>query len=270
MRRLPEALAVAIGGGALAGATGWLIGLAIPAAIVGLIHGFLAGYRRIYPWREWRGWVGFALDHSWGLITALGSLISHLVAAVSKTARPVPELSERQGRHVYLGGLQLRPGFVLTVGNAISGARHLERESKQRLIRIHEMSHVWQTRWFGPIFPLVYLVWGIVVGLVCIRRRPRHEAQAARQLCRGMDVLLESVRMVGVQPRGPLATEGRPGRRVAPSCGPCPRAAAGGAAAARGAGGGRRNLTQRPQCWSSATCRRAASAARWRSRRSAT
>jgi hypothetical protein len=166
VRRLPEALAVAIGGGALAGTTGWLIGLAIPAAIVGLIHGFLAGYRRIYQWREWRGWVGFALDHSWGLITAFGSLISHLVAAVSKTARPVPELSERQGRHVYLGGLQLRPGFVLTVGNAISGARHLERESKQRLIRIHEMSHVWQTRVFGPIFPLVYLVWGIVVGLV--------------------------------------------------------------------------------------------------------
>jgi len=178
LHRAGEALLVAAGGGVVAGATGTLLGLTVPAAAVGVVHGAIAGHRRIYPWRQGRGWVAFALDHSWALITSFASLVSHLVAAVSPTARAVPELSERQTRHVYLHGLRLKRGYMLTVGNVISGARDLDRASKVSLIKVHENLHVWQARWFGPFFPLVYAAWFCLAGAgacivgVCTRQRP--------------------------------------------------------------------------------------------------
>ena len=93
------------------------------------------------------------------------------VHALSRRGDPgyLPELSRRQGRHVYRHGFSPRKRFAFTVGNTITNARDIEDESRRQLIERHEGLHVWQQRWFGPLFPLVYGLWmvgGAVTGSV--------------------------------------------------------------------------------------------------------
>ena len=78
----------------------------------------------------------------------------------------VAELSERCDRHVYAAGLRVRPGFMLTIGNVVNGAGADVRTSpwRRRLVTDHEDVHVWQARWFGPLYPVVYLVWTVAGG----------------------------------------------------------------------------------------------------------
>ena len=91
--------------------------------------------------------------------------------ALSRRGDPgyLPELSRRQGRHVYRHGFSPRKRFAFTVGNTITNARDIEDESRRKLIERHEGLHVWQQRWFGPLFPLVYGLWmvgGALTGSV--------------------------------------------------------------------------------------------------------
>ena len=93
------------------------------------------------------------------------------VHALSRRGDPgyLPELSRRQGRHVYRHGFSPRKRFAFTVGNTITNARDIEDESRRQLIERHEGLHVWQQRWFGPLFPLVYGLWmvgGALTGSV--------------------------------------------------------------------------------------------------------
>lgn len=180
LARIGEGFVVGVAGGALAGLAGSVIGLGVPTAVVGAVHGALAGYRQIYPWRRLDGVAAFVLDHSWALTTSAASLVSHAVAAVQRQSRYVAELSERQGRHVYIGGFRMRRHFVVTVGNTISGAVATDTPARQRLITDHEHVHVWQSRWFGPMFPALYFAWmigggaaGFVYGVLSRRERPR-------------------------------------------------------------------------------------------------
>jgi hypothetical protein len=164
-----ETLAVAGGGGALAVAAWWRFGLGPVAGVVGAASGALAGRHRIYRWRTPTGPLAFALDSTWALPTTAAALLAHAVAALQR--RPdnrVAELSERCDRHVYVRGLTVRPGFMLTIGNVVNGAGADVRTSpwRQRIVVEHEHAHVWQARWFGPLFPLGYLVWSVGGGIV--------------------------------------------------------------------------------------------------------
>ena len=177
-RRLVETAAVAIFGGALAGGVGVLVGLTLPAAAVGAASGALAGWRRIYDWRRPTGVVAFALDSTWGLPMTSAALFSNTVGLLSSHSGYVPELSERCNRHVYRRGFVPRKGFAITVGNVVSGAGDVEVPRRARLVTDHEDVHVWQARWFGPAYPVLYVGWmilGAVVGgvmwLVSRRRR---------------------------------------------------------------------------------------------------
>jgi hypothetical protein len=111
--------------------------------------------------------LAFVLDSTWALITTSGALVVHAVAVTQRTpGNYLESLSERQDRHVYASGLTFRRGFLTTVGNVISGAARTRRRS---VIDVHENLHVWQARWFGPLYPLIYGVWtiaGSVVGAV--------------------------------------------------------------------------------------------------------
>jgi hypothetical protein len=110
------------------------------------------------------------------LITTAGALIVHAVAGVQR--RPgnyVAALSERRNRHVYAGGFTLRRGFLTTIGNVVSGASG---QRSRRVVEEHEQVHVWQARWFGPLYPLLYGVWtlvGALVGVVAWTLRGRRE-----------------------------------------------------------------------------------------------
>jgi hypothetical protein len=164
-----EAAAVGAGGAALGAVALWPLGLAPYGAAVGGANGALAGWRGIYDWRHASGWTGAVLDSTWGLVGVTGSLVVHALSALRGDPGYLPALSRRRGRHVYRRGWAPRPRFAFTAGNTITQARDVERPQRRRLIERHEALHIWQQRWFGPVFPLVYGAWlvgGAVTGTV--------------------------------------------------------------------------------------------------------
>ena len=133
----------------------------------------------------------------------------------------VESLSRREDRHVYAGGFGLRPGFVITLGNTVNRAgRGVARSERgRRLVTDHEHVHVWQARWLGPLYPLLYVLWSVVGS-----DRRGHGLDAAspgatdRTRDRVVRLLPQPARVVGLQPRRPLAASRSGGRaRLAPS-----------------------------------------------------
>ena len=150
------------------------------AAIVGGLNGAIAGWRGIYRWRSAAGVVAFVLDSTWALITTAGALVVHAVATVQRVpGNYVASLSDRRDRHVYAKGFTLRRGFLTTVGNVVSGAGLTKSPLRRaRVIDRHEHVHVWQARWFGPLYPLLYGAWtvlGAAFGVVAWGARGRDE-----------------------------------------------------------------------------------------------
>jgi hypothetical protein len=174
-----EAVAVAAAGGVLTGATWSAFGLTWPGAVVGALNGAISGGRGIYEWRRVRGPLAFVLDSTWASITTTGSVLAHGFAYVQPgPAGYVHDLSRRANRHVYERGFVLRRGFLLTIGNVVSGGGPRLRTSARRrkVVTDHEDVHVWQARWLGPLFPLLYVGWaavGAAAGVVvwAVRRR---------------------------------------------------------------------------------------------------
>lgn len=173
---------VAVVGAAFAGAVGWTVGLMVPAAVVGGLNGAIGGGRRIYRWRSPSGVAAFVLDSTWALVTTTSALVPHLVAAVQRDPQNYrTALSERANRHVYARGFRMRRGFLLTVGNVVNGAAP-GRGRTDQIVADHEHVHVWQTRAFGPLFPLLYGGWMVVgsaVGALSWLVRPKHRPFAA-------------------------------------------------------------------------------------------
>jgi len=163
-----EVVATTVGGGVLAGVAWSFVDLAAPAAAIGAVNGAIAGTRRIYRWRSVSGWLAFGLDSTWALVTTAAALGAHAVAAAQRSpGNYVTELSERSDRHVYVRGYTFRRGFLLTVGNVVNGAGAVRQVARRRGIVVgHEHVHVWQSRWFGPVFPIVYAAWFVIGALV--------------------------------------------------------------------------------------------------------
>jgi hypothetical protein len=168
-----EAITCGVAGAALGGVALSPLGLAVPGAVVGGLNGLVSGRRRIYDWRRPSGWFGFFLDSTWGLIgtgAALGVQALQLGRRDRGTYRG--DLSERRGRHVYETGVTMRKGFTMTAGNTVTNLGH--GGGRLELLERHEMLHVWQSRLFGPVFPLVYGTWtvgGALMGAVAWLRR---------------------------------------------------------------------------------------------------
>jgi hypothetical protein len=161
---LAETFAATAAGAALAGGVGSLLGVAVPAAIVGGLNGAISGRRRIYDWSSAKGVAAFAIDSTWSLTTTTAGLFAHGVAALRRDAGYSPELSERKNRHVYERGFQPRKGFAITLGNVVNGAGDTNRPRRIKLVTDHEDVHVWQARLFGPTYPVLYLGWMIGGG----------------------------------------------------------------------------------------------------------
>ena len=178
--RVGEAATTTAVGAALGGVTWSLVGLGWPAAIVGGLNGLISGWRRTYAWRSGRGVVALVLDSTWAAPMTVSALVAHGVAVFTpQRGGYVRALSERQDRHVYAGGLQLRRRFVIALGNTVNNAGRdvVASPRRQQLVRDHEDLHVWQSRWFGPLYPFMYVGWMVVMGpvgaVVWLVRRPR-------------------------------------------------------------------------------------------------
>jgi hypothetical protein len=164
-----EAIAAALAGGALGGVVGALVGLPVPGALVGAANGAVSGARRVYDWSRPKGVGAFVLDSTWALATTTASLACHAAIAFQSDAGFSTEMSERQNRHVYARGVRIRRGFAITVGNVVNGAGDLTKPRRRKLVTDHEDVHVWQSRWLGPLFPVLYGGWmagGAIAGSV--------------------------------------------------------------------------------------------------------
>ncbi len=148
-------------------------------------NGAIGGRRGVYDWLEPEGIAAFALDSTWALPNTFASLALHSAQTLHDDADYRPELSRRRNRHVYAGGFAVRKGFVLAQGNVISSAgKGVDFEADDRtslrrrlLIERHENLHVWQARWFGPLYAPIYVGWmalGALRGLLRWRRRRDH------------------------------------------------------------------------------------------------
>lgn len=173
-RRPVEALAVGVVGGSLAGLVGWPLGIGIATAFVGAVNGLLSGWFGVYRLRYTRGWVALILDSTWGLLGTAFGLVLHLVNLWLPGAEYEAGLSNRRDRHVYGRGVTIRRGFTLSMGNVVSnaggpvGLRGVSSAvaRRRRFVTAHEELHVWQNRWFGPVFQIVYVAWLIVGAIV--------------------------------------------------------------------------------------------------------
>jgi hypothetical protein len=179
--RLVEAAAAAAGAAILGGLIGRPFGVGRLLGAIAAVNGAISGWRRIYDWRNTPGRVAFVLDSTWALATTTGSLVSHVIAVVRGRPGYDSSLSVRQNRHVYQRGFQPRRQFVVTVGNVISGAGDTTDQRRRHLVQRHEDSHVWQSRFIGPGFPVLYGTWmgvGAVVGALmwALRLRQRRFA----------------------------------------------------------------------------------------------
>ncbi len=109
----------------------------------------------MYDWESSKGLAAVVLDSTWALPMTAAALFANAVGIVTKGGY-VDDLSRRSNRHVYQRGFMPRKGFAITLGNVISGAADTSKERRRRLITDHEDVHVWQARWLGPLYPVVY------------------------------------------------------------------------------------------------------------------
>jgi len=171
-----EAATASVAGALLGGTAGSVVGLRALGAVVGGANGLISGARRVYDWSSPKGIGAFALDSTWALATTAAGLACHGVALAQHGGDFAQALSVRQNRHVYSRGLRVRRGFAITVGNVVNGAGDVTNPRRQRLVTDHEDVHVWQCRWLGPLFPVLYGGWvvgGAIAGAAswCASRR---------------------------------------------------------------------------------------------------
>jgi hypothetical protein len=173
-----EAAATAVATGALGALAGAPFGIAVPLGAVAAANGALSGWRSVYDWRTRAGWLAAMLDSTWAGLTTAGALLSHVLGSVRGEPGYVDALSRRQNRHVYQRGFRARAGFAITLGNVVSGVGDVSTPRRQRLVTDHEDVHVWQARWFGPLYPVLYVGWmagGSLVGAWIWVTRRREE-----------------------------------------------------------------------------------------------
>ncbi len=179
-----ETVAGTAAGAGVAYAAGSFVGFGWPAAAIGAANGAIGGWRGTYSWRRPQGVAAFVLDSSWALPMTAAALVAHAVAAMQpRRGGYVGALSRRADRHVYERGLVMRRGFLITIGNTVNGAGPTGRTSarRRRLVTDHEDVHVWQGRWLGPLYPVLYGGWmvaGAVVGAAVWALRRRRERLA--------------------------------------------------------------------------------------------
>lgn len=183
MNRAGEAVLAGAGGAALGALAASPLGAGPVGAAVGAGNGVIGGWAGIYDWARPAGWTGFVLDSSWGLVGTAGALAVHGLQLLAPRRDYQTDLSQRRGYHVYGTGPFIKRGFAWTVGNVVSNAggrvglegRSARSVRRRRMVEVHERAHVWQSRWFGPVFPVLYLGWmagGAVIGtLAWLRHR---------------------------------------------------------------------------------------------------
>ena len=167
--------------GSMGAGSAWLVlgivdirWLTVAGAVVGGLNGLISGAVGLYGWHRGKGWLFFVLDSTWGLLGNLLALVLHILNHVGGDPVYVNDTCSRTNRHVYEGGIGLRRGFALALGNVISNAGgsvglrgESERVAKRRkFVVAHEGVHVLQNRLFGPLYQAIYVGWMAVFAVI--------------------------------------------------------------------------------------------------------
>ncbi|HEX3132851.1 MAG TPA: hypothetical protein VHX44_04620, partial [Planctomycetota bacterium] len=134
------------------------IGLLTMASVVGAFTGFMDGGHQIH---RASGLFPFPLDVTWGLTGSCNSTFVHLWNFADATYVPSP----RDDSHQYTGGFRIEASAVFTQGSVMSNYKSS--------VFDHELLHTYQSRVWGPLFTIGYLLWmaltilpGLLVGAV--------------------------------------------------------------------------------------------------------
>ncbi|MCV6977014.1 PE family protein [Mycobacterium bourgelatii] len=141
---------------------------------INYVSQFLRRQLSIYDFRDWRGWLAFVLDYTWGAPGTLMGYGLQIVNDFTPNSNYDPVLSQLAGAHVYRGGIGI-PGFATTLGNVTTSLGYSP--GAENLMINHEGVHVWQNRLFGPFFSSSYAGWmsgGFFVGTGYWLLHPEH------------------------------------------------------------------------------------------------
>jgi RHS repeat-associated protein len=147
---------------------GWNVGMLVGGPVGGFIgaamggmNGLVGGIHGIYDWTSVDGWFAFLSDSTWSLVgTSLGNVV-HIINLFYSDSNYREDLSRRQNRNVYEGGFALKGDYAFTQGNVISNAGLGSGSVDASFIANHEELHIWQQRFFGPLFQATYVVWAV-------------------------------------------------------------------------------------------------------------
>jgi RHS repeat-associated protein len=131
-------------------------------AAFGAYNGLFMGYSGAYNWSNVSGYVAFALDSTWGLGgTALGTLLHLTNIFIGSWKTFDGDLTYRQNRQVFEGGACLEHDSAFTLGNVSSNMGGADAG-----LLAHETAHIWQNRFFGPLFLTTYAGVGVAGAIL--------------------------------------------------------------------------------------------------------
>lgn len=139
-------------------------GTGLAGAAINPVSSFLSRELGIYDFRDWRGWLAFVLDYTWGWPGTVLGYGLQLVNESMPDAGYDTVLSRQAGAHVYRRGVGLS-GFATTLGNTTTRLGYSA--GVENAMTQHEAMHVWQSRIFGPLYQASYAGWmagGLFVG----------------------------------------------------------------------------------------------------------
>jgi RHS repeat-associated protein len=155
---------LALGLFGISASSGVGLGIAVGAAVVGGLNGVISGAMQIYDWASWTGWASFLSDSTWGLVGTTLAVLVHGINLFYGNRNYRADLSRRQNRHVYDGGFGFG-NFAFTQGNVTSNLQGGYAGAESEGLT-HEGQHILQSRLFGPIFQVTYVVWMVVGGII--------------------------------------------------------------------------------------------------------
>lgn len=177
--RILETLGSTVGGAVVGFGTGLVVGelaaggvvLAAVASVSSGINGLFGGLRRVYKWNSVSGWFAWLADSSWALVTTTLGNVLNVVNLVIRDSVYRQDFGVRQNRQVYEHGFALKKGFANTQGCVISNAGKGAPDGldgDRDFVDRHETLHIWQERWFGPLHPLIYIIWAVGGAIVAV------------------------------------------------------------------------------------------------------
>jgi len=130
----------------------YLTVISIFFALSGFVGAWIVTIYRGYHWSV--AWLLIPLNASWGLLGNILGLMNHFASGFFYD-KSGGEVDKRVFYVLYADGFHLKADYDFTLGDAVSANK----------VEKHEAVHVIQHFLFGPIYPLSYAAWAVLMFL---------------------------------------------------------------------------------------------------------